>query len=139
MSAIFGAVVLDKNRKIDSSFVENIKEIYMETFSKCAIDCFCDVITEKTYMSCGLQYFTKEAEYEKLPASFLNYVYNADVILDNREELIRKISADKNVSDKILSDCDDNIADGKLLDLIYQNYGEHVLDEIAGAYCAVWV
>ena len=138
MSAIFGAVVLDKNRKIDSSFVENIKEIYMETFSKCAIDCFCDVITEKTYMSCGLQYFTKEAEYEKLPASFLNYVYNADVILDNREELIRKISADKNVSDKILSDCDDNIADGKLLDLIYQNYGEHVLDEIAGAYCAVW-
>ena len=71
MSAIFGAVVLDKNRKIDSSFVENIKGIYMETFSKCAIDCFCDVVTEKTYMSCGIQYFTKEAEYEKLPAGFL--------------------------------------------------------------------
>lgn len=121
MSAIWGAIQLN-NDKIESSLINNMEK----PFHEYCIDKFEHIYDLSVAMGCGIQYFNKEAYLEKLPISSDNVYFDADVVLDNRAELIHKLNIDE---DKI-----QNISDGDILFRMIREFGDSCLNDILGAY-----
>lgn len=125
MSAIWGAVSLE-NKKLP----ENIPAVFRRYFSECVLDRVEEIADESIYLGCGIQYFTKEARYERLPVSEAAYCFNADVVLDNREDIINKLG--------IQISNPEEIPDGELLFKMYQKHGQGCLNDLLGAYAFVY-
>lgn len=122
MSAIFGAVSLG-DREIPKEHIECLKN----SFSRCKIDRYEYIEEKKLFMGCGLQYFTMEAQFEKLPSVSGYSFFDADVIIDNRKELLDKLNMDSN-------GC---IPDGELLLSMLNRYGADCLTDCVGAFSFV--
>lgn len=124
MSAIWGAINI-KGKSISKDKIN----ILHSAFDKCVIDRYEEKSYENAYMGCGIQYFVPEAENEELPIIDDDIFFVADVVLDNREELINKYNID--IKDR------ENIPDGKLLYEIYKEHGKNCLNDLLGAYTFV--
>ncbi len=124
MSAIFGAISFGTK-----NLAEHDLDVLRQGFSECKIDRWEERKTDKVYMACGIQYFTKEAESEILPIVEEEKYFTADVVLDNREELLDKVKK---------FGFDSDLPDGTILYEVFKRYGEDSLNEILGAYTAVY-
>ncbi|MBR5994193.1 MAG: hypothetical protein IK018_10340 [Lachnospiraceae bacterium] len=122
MSAIWGAIDFS-GREIS----ENTKEILKKAFDDCAIDRMSELSSGNVYMGCGLQYFTPESKNEKLPTEQKGVFYTADAVLDNRAEMCAKLG----VTDM------PELADGEIIRLCFERFGESCLNELLGAYVFV--
>ena len=125
MSAIWGAI----NLKGDSINKET-QELLRRAFDKCVIDRYEELSSGNVYMGCGIQYFAKEAQNEKLPVEENNIFFTADVVLDNRNELLEKLEMTELQGH--------SIADGDILYAMYKRYGKACLNELLGAYTFAW-
>ena len=123
MSAICGAVSLN-GKKIGAKECSILKS----AFSDCVIDRWEEIKEDDIYMGCGIQYFTKEAVSEQLPIKAQEFFFDADVILDNRKALLKRLHFEEQ----------DAVTDGRLLYLMLQKYGESCQNDLLGAYAAVW-
>ena len=121
MSAIWGVIDFKGNKICDT-----VKSILKEAYSECVIDRVEELSDNNIYMGCGIQYFTEEAKKEVLPVKYNNVLFNADVILDNRKEIMAEL--------KIKSD---DITDGELLFQYYEYKRDRALNTLLGAYCFV--
>lgn len=123
MSAIFGIIDLNK-KKVDSKVLEEVNPI----INGYKIDRNDNIVKENVLMVCGHQFITEESENQVLP--FLddcnNLVITADVILDNRDEIIE----DLNITN-------DKIPDSQLILLMYQKYKEDCVNKFLGNYSFV--
>ena len=125
MSAIWGAIDLTGNP------IDKEKQVLLrQAFDKCVIDRYEELIDRNVYMGCGIQYFTPEAVNEKLPFNENEYFFTADVVLDNREELLEKLGISK--------DNGDNMPDGEILYTMYKHHGKECLNDLLGAYTFIW-
>lgn len=125
MSAIWGAVSLAE-KELNYEKIDRMKN----AFSDCVIDRYEEVRTEKIYLACGIQYINKEACGECLPIRENNLFFDADVILDNRQELAEKYQ---------IADFNAQMPDGTLLFEVYKKAGEKCLNDLLGAYVFVSV
>lgn len=125
MSAIWGAIDLS-----GKPIKKEIPQLMLNAFSKCVIDRYEELCIENVYMGCGVQYFTPEAVFEQLPINTSHFCFTADAVLDNRNDLIKRL----NISASEAT----NIPDGKLLFSMYQRYGNSCLNDLLGAYSFVW-
>lgn len=122
MSAIWG--IIDFTQKtIKKEEQKRIRHI----FDKCVIDRYEELEKDNVYMGCGIQYFTKEAKYEVLPIYEDGIYFDADVVLDNREELMGIL----NITDK-------NTPDGRILFEMYKKYGNKSLNMMRGVYAFMY-
>ena len=123
MSAIFGIIDLNK-KKVDSKVLKAINPI----INGYKIDKNDNIVKDNVLMVCGHQFITEESENEILP--FLddsnNLVITADVILDNRDEIIE----DLNITN-------DKITDSQLILLMYKKYKEDCVNRLLGNYSFV--
>lgn len=85
-------------------------------------------------MGCGIQYFYNEAREEVLPFydENENIVYTADVVLDNREELICELGIGKQDDDAKTV-----IPDGLILYKSYLRWGKECFEHLRGLFSAV--
>nr|WP_027871269.1 asparagine synthase-related protein [[Eubacterium] cellulosolvens] len=128
MSAIWG--IIDKT--IDPAQTALMRNHYEK---HCKIDRFDEIQTDRCYMGCGLQFFTPEASAEQLPISFHDgrYMMTADVVLDNRKELI----SDLETSCPDLAIPQNNnpiIADGQLLQRAFEVWGYNFVKHLKGLF-----
>ena len=93
MSAIWGAIDM-QGREIPV----NIQNMMRQSFDKCVIDRYEEICSGNVYMGCGIQYFVPEAREEQLPYTEDGIFYTADVVLDNREELCKRLKLSKEES-----------------------------------------
>ena len=121
MSAIWGAINLTGVQPPDTA--ERMKK----GFRECVIDRWEYLETEGIAMGCGIQYVTKYAVGEQLPYSEGERYLNADVVLDNRSDLFKRLGEPE----------DDKVPDGKLLRKVYERFGDECLNELLGAYVFV--
>ncbi|MDO5292498.1 MAG: asparagine synthase-related protein [bacterium] len=124
MSAIWGAISLN-NRVI----TEEERNGLAKPFEKCVIDRTETLSKKDIYMAAGIQYFTKEAKNEKLPKEEGGCFYDADIILDNREELYEQLK---------LSEKEKQLPDGELQYRMIQKYGRESLNLMLGAFAFVY-
>ena len=122
MSAIWGIIDFDKR-----IITEDEGHRMRKSFDRCVIDRYEERCQDNVYMGCGIQYFTPEAKNETLPIIEDGVYFDADVVIDNREELMAKLS----ISDK-------SITDGRLLYEMYKRYGKDSLNMMRGAYAFVY-
>lgn len=122
MSAIWGIIDFDKR-----IITEDEGHRMRKSFDRCVIDRYEERCQDNVYMGCGIQYFTPEAKNEILPIIEDGVYFDADVVIDNREELMTKLS----ISDK-------SITDGRLLYEMYKRYGKDSLNMMRGAYAFVY-
>ncbi len=125
MSAIWGAIDIEGRQ-----MSEDNKNILRNAFDKCVIDRYEEKSCDNVYMGCGIQYFVPEAVNEKNPIIDSDIFFTADVVLDNRDELINKYH--------INLEHIDNMSDGELLYEIYKAQGKMCLNDLLGAYTFVW-
>lgn len=120
MSAIWGNISF-KETVIDNR-VKRLKKCYEE---KCRIDRIQEIENGTIYFACGIQYITKEAEGEQLPYydKEQEVYFTADCILDNREELIEKLSI-----------TDVGIPDGDLMFRAYLRWGIESVKHFIGMF-----
>lgn len=83
MSAIWG-IIDTSGKKIKPELVEIIKEEYLTK----KIDTIQECTGINSYMACGVQFVNNESKIEKFPYKVNFTTMVADVILDNRDELI---------------------------------------------------
>jgi len=115
MSAIYGSVgISNENKKEKSKF-----------FEKYSFDKITHFESANLYFSCYHQVFTKESQKESLPnyKKELNCLITADVILDNRSELI-----------ELLGHKNDSISDSEIILLLYSKFRYELLDYIIGDF-----
>lgn len=124
MSAIWGAIHLKGGAVKDVH-----KSILRSAFDKCIIDRYEEMESGNVYMGCGIQYFTKEAKYEVLPIRENNLFFDADVIVDNRKDLLKLCKFGEEIVD---------LSDGYILFKMYQTYGKKCLNKLLGAYAFVF-
>jgi len=124
MSAIWGAISLDGS-VLTPSITTNMRHLY----SKYAIDRFEEHAEPTAIFACGIQYFTPESQHEELPLVNEQYLFTADVLLDNREELMTRLGMDET---------NDTIPDGTILCEMYARFGEDCLNDLLGAYAFVY-
>ena len=120
MSAIWGAISLN-----GAALSSDINTTLRQPYTPYAIDRFEEYKEPTVVFGCGIQYFTPEARYEILPLVSEQYIFTADVILDNREELMERLGMDK---------YDHTIPDGTILCEMFTRYGDDCLNELLGAY-----
>ena len=127
MSAIWGIVAQDEI--ID---VKQKEEIMRKSYSHCVIDRTEYYANNEVALGCGIQYFTPEARMEILPVvnEEDEIYFTADVVLDNREELLKCLG---------ISSDDKSISDGKILYEMFHKYKENCLNDILGAYSFVYI
>ena len=120
MSAIWGVINL-KGDFVSNKLVCSMQDAYKH----CKIDAFHTKCVKNVGMGCGLQYLSKEAEREELPYfdEERGIYFTADCLLDNREELMRKL----NVEDK-------EIPDGTLVYKAYLRWGNNCVNHLLGAF-----
>ncbi len=126
MSAIWGAIDLS-GKAINDTHIELLRK----PFDDCILDRIEERRTHHIYMGCGIQYVTREAKHEILPVlqKEANWYCNADVILDNRNELCQMLYK---------TDANENIPDGTILSDILKTHGKNSLNTLLGAYSMVW-
>ncbi len=119
MSAIWG--YLSYTNTISDDLPALMEAPYKE---KCKIDRYRNEKTANLYMGCGIQYITKEAQKEVLPIfdSENRIFFNADCILDNRDELISLLNADSSEPD------------GTLMYLAYKKWGIDCVKHFRGLF-----
>lgn len=126
MSAIWGVINLSggKIKKEDIDVLKN-------SFKECVIDRMNEVVEDNLYMACGIQYFTEEAKLEVLPIVNKNegIYFNADVILDNKNELLQILGMNEN---------DTKIPDGSILYEIIRKDIKKYINRILGVYSFVY-
>lgn len=127
MSAICGAISLS-GKEIPKKYVQILKD----AFSGCVIDRWEEVETSEVYMRCGIQYFTEEAKGEQLPYRQGDIWFNADVVLDNRQQICELLQSKGKIAEPI-----GRMADGELLRLGVEEYGYEGLRNLLGAYAFV--
>jgi len=88
MSAIWGKVLW--SGKPDSSIDERMSECYRKEYK---IDRFCSLTDNSCYMGTGVQHIYPQADQEQLPIKNedRDFLFTADIVLDNREELSREL------------------------------------------------
>lgn len=121
MSAIWGIIDFNKKMVLDKEAI-----IMEEPYKKYKIDTY--NIYNKTDMCVGYggQYFTKEARFETMPYHTDNIVFVADVVLDNREELLIKLKLNKSVSQEY--------TDGQIMYHMIREYGKECFSMFLGTY-----
>lgn len=122
MSAIWGAI--DFRGEVIS---EENKELLKDSFKDCVIDRFEELSEKDAYFGCGIQYFTPESKFEKLPCSYDQKLFVADAVLDNRDEVCNQIGL-KNTPE---------LPDGEIIRQAYEKLGEESLKLMRGAYVFV--
>ena len=122
MSAIYGAIDLN-GRNID----EKLPEKFDKQYEKCKIDRYGHILDKNVYMSCGIQYFYKRAEREKLPIydAESNIYFTADCVIDNRKELIPELGLT------------DAAADGDIIFAAYKKWGKECASHLQGLFAFV--
>nr|WP_027870273.1 asparagine synthetase B family protein [[Eubacterium] cellulosolvens] len=119
MSAIWGIIDFKGN-----SISEDDRRTMREAFDSCRIDRWETLEAEGLYLGCGIQYFTEEAKREVLPVKTGNCYLTADVMIENREELI-----DPNERE---------LPDGGILQRLLEEDPLHAPEKIVGVCAAVW-
>ncbi|MBQ3600665.1 MAG: hypothetical protein II992_05595 [Lachnospiraceae bacterium] len=117
MSAIYGIYSEEQETFCIQPMEEALNEYKIEQFANIKFD--------TGAFGCGLQFFTKESHNEILPYADVNTkIYmTADVVLDNREELIAKLG----IKDKMCPD-------GAMLYQAYLRWGEDCVHHLRGVY-----
>ncbi|WP_026488816.1 asparagine synthase-related protein [Butyrivibrio sp. XBB1001] len=117
MSAIWGYISFD-------SEVRELNTEMKKTYEDCAIDRFEETAFDRGFFSCGIQFFTKEAEYERLPIKDLKrgIVFTGDIVLNGRDELIDEIKT-----------C---LSDGEIRDFSIGLFGEK--DPVSNMPVSAW-
>lgn len=121
MSAIYGAIRFD-----GCEISDDIKTTLRRAYDDCVIDKFSEINAPGVFMGCGIQYFTPEAKHEMLPYSEDSIFFTADVVLDNRDELISGLSLDQSKNSPI--------ADGTILFNYYKKYGNSAVNNLRGCF-----
>lgn len=119
MSAIYGYCHWS-----DKQYAPVIEQME-NSLGKYKIDSFSNLAVDSVEFGCGLQLFTQEAERERLP------LYNkrravlvtADVVLDNRKELLRQLGIEV-----------PTIPDGELVYEAYCKWGEEFVKLLRGVF-----
>ena len=126
MSAIWGAISFNGN-PLPQGIGQRMKHCY----EKCVIDAIREYNDADTVFGCGIQFITKEAHQEVLPVTDHEnqMVFTADIMLDNRDELLSKLQLDKKAS---------GLPDGSIAYEMFKRYGEGCLNELLGAYAFVY-
>ncbi len=122
MSAIWGAIDFS-----GEAILEESKELLKDSFKDCVIDRFEELSEKDVYFGCGIQYFTPESKFEKLPYSYDQKLFVADAVLDNRDEVCNRIGL-KN---------EPELPDGEIIRQAYEKLGEKSLNLMRGAYVFV--
>ncbi len=119
MSAIWGSISL--SAPLSSEIPLSMKAPFLK---HCKIDSYSQISEANVYMACGIQYITQEASMEKLPVydSKHDIYFNADCLLDNRNELIKLLCASSDESD------------GTLMYLSYLKWGIRCLEHFRGLF-----
>lgn len=125
MSAIYGAIDFN-GRYITDKEIECLKK----PFERCKIDRYSDNHEGNVYMGCGLQYVTRESHMEKLPYCDNEIFFDADLILDNREDIALRLGID---TDKIK-----DIPDAELTFRYIKSKGVDGLNDLLGAYAFIY-
>ncbi len=120
MSAIWGEIYYKE--QVNSNDVSLGKD----SMKKYKIDRLESMVEENVLLGCGHQYVTKEAEFEELPYRLDNLYYTADVMLDNREELIRELHLSNEETD------------GKILLESFLKWKGQLGDHVLGVFSAVF-
>ena len=130
MSAIAGIIDFTKN-KISEDEKKTI-ELVSSAFVTDRTDTYCE---PGIFFSCSHQYFTNEAVTDSSPITDTekNIIFNADIFLYNRQELIDKLTKEKGLSDPKLADK----GDAELAFLMYVHYGISLVNMLEGAYSIV--
>lgn len=124
MSAIWGAISMNKK-----ALPKEISAVLSAAYQNCVIDRVEELTDNGIYMACGIQYFTSEAEREQLPVRKDGVWFTADVVLDNRDELMNHM--------QIPVEEQNTLPDGEILRRIYQKEGNNCLNDLLGAYAFV--
>ena len=119
MSAIYGFYCWGEKK--DSSLIEKMEE----PLHKYKVDRFSNERFGNVQFGCGLQCFTQESEREQLPiVDDVNQIcITADVVLDNRAELMQQLEIDR-----------PNLPDGELIHLAYVKWGEEFVKLLRGVF-----
>lgn len=133
MSAIYGMVCFDN----DAHNFENFNSCFIAEYQKkCKVDAYQYQKYGNALFGCAIQHITKESVNESLPIIDWErgLIFNADCILDNRNELIDILSAfDIPKSDLY------NLPDGALMYHAYLNLGNDCVNHFRGLYAiAIW-
>lgn len=117
MSAIFGICTWQKGKTSILPMEDKLRKYKIERFGR--------IEEVGVSFGCGIQYFTKEASGEVLPKKSQNgdILITADVVLDNRQELIDKLK----LEDKM-------IPDGELVLQSFLQWGEECGCYLRGVY-----
>jgi asparagine synthase (glutamine-hydrolysing) len=93
MSAIWGAISLEKDSEKRKKRIEELKAVMKQPYEECRIDRFEEKSFDNGFFACGIQYFNKRARNEELPFydKDNNTVFTADVVLNGREKLIKEL------------------------------------------------
>lgn len=133
MSAIWGIVDLypghtgTEKRKRGDRLREEAVEM-KRAYEGCRLDDIQEALTCEYYLACGVQHVTKEAKKEKFPYGGPDQRFVADVILDNRRELLGLCSDPR---------MGPGSPDGEILYQSYRHCPEQTLAVALGAYvCA---
>ena len=119
MSAIWGSISL--STPLSSDIPVSMKAPYLDNYK---IDSYSQITEPHVHMACGIQYITLEASLEKLPIydSDHDIYFNADCLLDNRDELIHSLGVSPEEPD------------GTLMYLSYLKWGIKCLDHFKGLF-----
>ena len=120
MSAIWGIIRLDRE-EADSSLGARL-EGAMKQYK---LDRCHTIKKGNAVIGCGIQYITEEAKKELLPYYDEEHglFYTADCMLDNRNELMKKLS----LTEKAISD-------GALMYQAYLTWGDGFIDHVLGVF-----
>lgn len=119
MSAIYGVINL-KGGKVPT----DLPGAFTKYYSNYAIDRQAEAYVQNAWMGCGIQHFYKEHEHEILPIldEEKQFLYTADCVVDNREELIQELGLDSETPD------------GRVLYESFLKWGNNVGNHVFGAY-----
>lgn len=121
MSAIWG--IIDFNNKI---VLDKEAIVMEEPYKKYKIDTYSKYSKVNMCVGYGGQHFTKEARFETMPYHTDNIVFVADVVLDNREELLKKLNLKRSVSQEY--------TDGQIMYHMIREYGRECFSMFLGTY-----
>lgn len=125
MSAIYGAIDF-AGRSISDAEIDILKK----PFERCRIDKYTDRIDGNVYMGCGNQFITKESRLEKLPYYDDKSFFDADMILDNRQEIALALGINNTEIE--------SHPDAELAYKYIQLHGADGLNDLLGAYAFVY-
>ena len=130
MSAIAGIIKFD-----NSEVPQGKKKIIKEVSSIFCTDRTDEIERQGLYFMCGHQHVTREAEKDRSPIINKNedIVFNADIFLFNRPELIEKLTKEAGLDYRALTEK----GDAELAYITYQKYGIDFVNILNGAYAIV--